>query len=157
MARKPSRRNTPQRALILEEVQKSTSHPTAVEVYESVRGRMPRISLGTVYRNLDLLAGMGKIQKLDLGGSEARFDATAVPHYHVRCVRCGRVDDVRGFEPSSANALLGDTAGYEILGLRLEFVGVCPRCRERPEMEDQRSGGSAARRHETDDRTTPTS
>jgi Fur family ferric uptake transcriptional regulator len=142
--------------LILEELQKTTSHPTAVEVYEAVRRRMPKISLGTVYRNLDLLAGMGKIQKLDLGGSEARFDGTAEPHYHVRCVGCGRVDDVQAPPPGLVDPTLPDTAGYQILGLRLEFVGVCPRCQRRRETAGQAPRERVAPRHEPDESSPPT-
>jgi Fur family ferric uptake transcriptional regulator len=107
-----------------------------VELYEAVRRRMPRISLGTVYRNLDLLAEMGKIQKVDLGGSEARFDANLDPHYHVRCVRCGRVDDVHGLPADLASGELNEPAGYEILGHRLEFVGICPHCKSQAETRD---------------------
>ena len=96
---------------------------------------MPRISLGTVYRNLDLLAEMGRIQKLDLSGGEARFDGSVDAHYHVRCIRCGRVDDVHGVPTHPLVDGPTEPAGYEILGHRLEFVGVCPHCRERPERE----------------------
>jgi Fur family ferric uptake transcriptional regulator len=94
-----------------------------------VRRRLPKISLGTVYRNLDLLAEAGKIQKLDLGGSEARFDAVTEAHYHVRCVRCGRVDDVPGLPADLVGHGMAKAAGYEILGHRLEFVGICPQCK----------------------------
>ena len=67
-------RNTPQRKVILEELQKAASHPTAAELYEIVRRRLPRISLGTVYRNLELLSESGLIRKLSMGSAEARFD-----------------------------------------------------------------------------------
>ena len=73
-------RNTRQRAVIVEELCKTTAHPTAVELYEVVRRRLPKISLGTVYRNLDLLARLGIIDKLDLSGAEARFDGDVRPH-----------------------------------------------------------------------------
>jgi Fur family ferric uptake transcriptional regulator len=136
MAETKFQRNTPQRQAILEELQRGASHPTAVELYESVRRRIPRISLGTVYRNLDLLAEMGKIQKLDLGGGEARFDGRVDAHYHVRCIRCGRVDDVHGVPSRLLIDGPNEAAGYEILGHRLEFVGVCPECREPPERND---------------------
>jgi Fur family ferric uptake transcriptional regulator len=122
-------RNTPQRKVILEELQRTTSHPTAGELHQIVRRRVPKISLGTVYRNLDLLAEAGKIQKLDLGGSEARFDAKTDAHYHVRCVRCGRVDDVPGLPADLVGDELARAAGYEMLGHRLEFVGICPQCK----------------------------
>lgn len=134
-------RNTPQRRVILEELQKTSAHPTAAELYAKVRRRLPKISLGTVYRNLDLLAEMGKIQKLDLGGGEARFDGNPDAHYHVRCVRCGRVDDVHGLPAGTRLDAPREAAGYEILGHRLEFVGVCPRCKDPPETEQ--TGASA--------------
>jgi Fur family ferric uptake transcriptional regulator len=104
-----------------------------VELYELVRRRLPKISLGTVYRNLDLLAEMGKIQKLDLSGGEARFDGNVDAHYHVRCIRCGRVDDLHGVPPRLVIDRPSEAAGYRILGHRLEFVGVCPHCQGRPE------------------------
>lgn len=133
-------RNTPQRRIILEELQKVQSHPTAVEVFEMVRRRLPRISLGTVYRNLERLAAGGKIQKLALSGAEARFDGDLHPHYHVRCVQCGHVSDVRGLEGDLAGIRVPEAAGYEILGHRLEFVGVCPDCQPK---KMTRNGGFA--------------
>jgi Fur family ferric uptake transcriptional regulator len=122
-------RNTRQRQVILEELQRLTSHPTAAGLYEIVRRRLPRISLGTVYRNLEMLARLGLIQKLDLGGSEARFDGNVHRHDHVRCVRCGRVDDILGppLDLSGGNA--DDSGGYQLLGYRLQYLGVCPQCR----------------------------
>ena len=128
MASKTFQRNTRQRQVILEELLKLTSHPTAVELYEIARLRLPRISLGTVYRNLELLAQMGAIRKLDFGGGEARFDGDAHQHYHVRCVRCGRVDDAHGSPPNQVKDDPKDLAGYKVLGFRLEFIGLCPDC-----------------------------
>jgi len=128
MAHRKRPRKTPQRRIILEELQKSRSHPTAAELYEIVRCRLPRISLGTVYRNLDLLAEMGTIQRLDLGGT-TRFDGDPCRHYHVRCVHCGRVDDVRDLPADLVRGKPKETGGYEIVGHRLEYLGVCPECR----------------------------
>ena len=130
MGRGRFQRNTRQREVILGELRNLTSHPTAVGLYEIVRRRLPRISLGTVYRNLELLAEMGAIQKLDLAGSQARFDGNVDRHHHVRCTGCGRVDDVPGAPLDLARAKYNDCSGYEILGYRLEFVGICPGCRE---------------------------
>ena len=129
-------RNTRQREVILAELRKLTSHPTAADLYASVRRRLPRISLGTVYRNLELLAKMNVIQKLDLSGTAARFDANPAPHYHVRCVRCGRVGDVHEGPDDPLNGKITEVNGYEILGYRLEFFGLCPQCRKKPPPED---------------------
>ena len=83
-------RLTPQRQVILEELAKVKTHPTANEVYDMVRKRLPRIGLGTVYRNLELMADNGMILKLEVGGSQKRFDATTNLHYHIRCT-CWRI------------------------------------------------------------------
>ena len=128
---KKRERNTPQRRIILEELRRSISHPTAVELYEIVRRRLPRISLGTVYRNLELLSRKGTIQKLALGGTETRFDGNLAPHDHVRCVCCGGLDDVQGLPADLGLDELRKCGDYEILGRRLEFVGVCLDCRSR--------------------------
>ena len=128
MADQRLQRNTPQRRLILEELRSVDSHPTAVELYEMVRRRMPKISLGTVYRNLDLLAEQGTIQRHSLGGAEARFDGDAGQHHHVRCIRCGRIDDVRGLPADLVREKPKENGGYKIVGHRLEFLGVCPEC-----------------------------
>ncbi|MEI8376505.1 MAG: transcriptional repressor [Planctomycetota bacterium] len=123
-------RKTRQRQVIIEELQAVTSHPTAAELYELVRPRLPRVSLGTVYRNLDLLARMGLIEKLEHSGGEARFDANTAEHDHLRCVRCGRVDDVRALPLDLARPEEDDLRGYEILGHHLEFLGICLGCRQ---------------------------
>jgi Fur family transcriptional regulator, ferric uptake regulator len=130
MAAARPQRNTLQRRVILEELCRLTSHPTAVELYQIVRQRLPHVSLGTVYRNLDLLAQSGTINKLDFSDAETRFDGDARPHDHLRCVRCGRVDDLPGAPLVLSTEEPHDLRGYQVLGHRLELMGVCPRCRE---------------------------
>ncbi|MDE7371172.1 MAG: transcriptional repressor, partial [Desulfovibrio sp.] len=119
-------RMTRQRAEILAELRKAKTHPTAEEIHAKVRRALPRISLGTVYRNLELLAQAGEILRLE-GGHGRRFDGDVSPHLHVRCVRCGRVADVCG--PAPAPELEGlSAAGFGILGARIELAGLCERC-----------------------------
>jgi len=130
-------RQTRQKRVILVELRKVTSHPTADEVYQMARKKIPNISLGTVYRNLEQLSEQGKIRKLELAGSQMRFDGRAYSHHHVSCVRCSRVDDVisvRG-NPGSIDVEAG---GYQVLGHRIEFYGVCPSCQKK-ESADERS------------------
>jgi len=119
---------TKQRRVIVEELKKLKTHPTATLIYELVRKRLPRISLGTVYRNLDLLAEAGIIQKLETAGTQKRFDGTVENHYHVRCVQCGQVDDIPLPLLGEIEDLLGGLSNYKILSHRLEFQGVCPSC-----------------------------
>ena len=123
-------RNTRQRQVILEELRKVNSHPTAGELHEIVRRRLPKISLGTVYRNLELLAGMSVIQKLQIGG-ETRFDGDTRQHDHVRCVQCGRVEDIEGEPLALDEGRHHACRGYEIHGHRLELLGTCPACRRK--------------------------
>ena len=122
------RRNTRQRTVVLEELKKLSRHPTAAELYQIARARMPKLSLGTVYRNLELLAQNGVIQKLQISGAEARFDANPGRHYHVRCIHCERVDDVHDLPEDLVKGQVQNLAGYDIVGFRLDFVGVCPDC-----------------------------
>jgi Fur family transcriptional regulator, ferric uptake regulator len=135
-------RHTRQRQVILEELRNLTSHPTAGALYDVVRRRLPRISLGTVYRNLELLARTGTIQKLEFGG-EARFDGCVARHDHLRCVRCGRVDDVSAPPLDLFEGAANDWGGYQILGHRLEFFGICPQCRGRTDDGSQLGGGDS--------------
>ena len=121
-------RMTRQRRVILEELCKVDTHPSADEVYAMVRKRLPRISLGTVYRNLEILAGSGDIQKLEPGGTLKRFDGKTENHYHLRCVRCDRVVDAPiDFEVTIRHDLKYAT-DFKIIGHKLELIGLCPAC-----------------------------
>jgi Fur family transcriptional regulator, ferric uptake regulator len=124
------RRNSQQRQVILEELQRLKSHPTAADLYEIVRRRLPRISLGTVYRNLELLAEQGTIRRLDAGAVQARFDGKLALHHHIRCQSCGSVDDIELPPLDLSGFIPQNTGGYEVYGHRLEFFGICPQCRK---------------------------
>lgn len=128
MEKLPGMRLTTQRQIILEELAKVTSHPTANEVYDMVRKRLPRIGLGTVYRNLELMADSGIILKLEVGGTQKRFDATVAPHYHIRCISCGKVDDIDIEVQDQINAKAAEASDYDILGHHIEFTGICSDC-----------------------------
>jgi len=124
-------RMTRQRTMILEELRDHNTHPSADEVYEMVRKRLPRISLGTVYRNLEILSELGEIQKIELSGSLKRFDGNPQKHYHIRCINCDRLDDAPvPFMEHIEDKLCGAT-DYKITGHRLEFLGLCPMCMEK--------------------------
>lgn len=129
MLQQASLRITKQRQLILDELCKLTSHPTADELYYLLRKKMPRISLGTVYRNLEILSDQGLIQKLDIGGTQKRFDGNATTHYHIRCTKCGRVDDLDLPTDSNIEKEASKVTDFQILRHRLEFSGICPDCK----------------------------
>ena len=119
---------TSQRQVISEELKKVKSHPTVNEIYEMVRKKLPRIGLGTVYQNLDILAKLGIISKLEVDGEQKRFDGDMTPHYHIRCIKCKRVDDIfikmdRELEKSAASC-----CDYKILDHHVQFSGICSKC-----------------------------
>lgn len=122
-------RPTTQRQIIFEELSKVKTHPTAGEVYDMVRSRLPRISLGTVYRNLELMVREGLILKLETGGTQNRFDATTAPHYHIRCLLCDRVDDLDCPVDDSLEVDAATRTNYSVMGHHVEFTGICPSCR----------------------------
>lgn len=121
-------RMTKQRALILDTLRSVTSHPTADELHAMVRARMPRISLGTVYRNLEHLAATGEVLCLERAGSQKHFDGNTAPHLHARCRVCGGIHDAmhdgQAFTPPKVSI-----PGFRIESLELEFMGICDKCR----------------------------
>ena len=126
-------RMTKQRRLILEELRRTNDHPTADVLYDRVRAHIPRISLGTVYRNLEILTALGEIQTLELSGSQKRYDGIPGKHYHIRCLHCGRLDDAPIAPLSRLEDELYEATVYTIMGHRLEFMGLCPECSKNKE------------------------
>ena len=131
MLKQPSLRMTRQRKVILEELRSVCTHPSADEIYELVRKRLPRISLGTVYRNLEILSESGEIQTLELGSAQKRFDGVAENHYHIRCIQCDRIVDAPPELEVKINHELKSATAYKIIGHKLEFIGICPDCSNR--------------------------
>ena len=123
-------RLTTQRQIILEELAKVKTHPTASELYDMVRKRLPRIGLGTVYRNLELMAENGMILKLEVGGTQKRFDAITDTHYHIRCSHCGKVDDIDTPVMDDLVREAAASSSYQVLGHHVEFSGICPACQK---------------------------
>lgn len=87
---------TPQRRAILGVLAETTSHPTAEQIHELVRERMPDISLATVYNTLHELTDMGELCELDVGHGIRRYEISQVDHAHRVCLKCGRIEDVPG-------------------------------------------------------------
>ncbi len=124
-------RMTKQRKVILDELRKVTVHPTADQIYESVRKKMPGISLGTVYRNLDLLCRTGTVRRIDQSGSPMRYDGDLSDHNHIYCMKCGRIDDIRGLplETGFEEEEIKKT-GYKLIKVKIELAGLCPECQK---------------------------
>jgi len=126
-------RITKQRKLIIEELERVRDHPTAYEIYERVRARLPQISLGTVYRNLEVLSASGVIKRLDMAQGHRRFDITTDDHKHIRCISCGRIDDIplnTYHELTTIIDMVGEATNYEAIGCGMDFHGICPKCKK---------------------------
>ncbi len=122
-------RLTPQRKAILEELKKDYSHPTADVIYERVRKKLPKISLATVYRNLELMAEEGIIQKLTIE-SQMHFDGQIESHFHIYCTKCGKIADI--WQDIPVKDLLGNLkTDFSIHGYSLVFYGICPECQKK--------------------------
>jgi len=133
-------RMTNQREIILRELIKSKEHLTADELYDIVKKVMPRISLATVYRNLEILSEAGMIGKLEISGRQKRFDYDVSDHDHIYCAVCHRVDNLDIERKSLNTEEMGAAAGYSITGCRLEIIGICPECQKRENSKDKESG-----------------
>ena len=119
-------RYSKQRECVYEAVRMSKEHPTADMIYQTLRPEMPKLSLGTVYRNLQQLAQDGRLIEID--GPVARFDAEVKPHSHFRCGSCGRVSDVDLPYDPVLDQVAGSASGWKIRGHSLMFYGICPSC-----------------------------
>ena len=123
-------RHSKQKETILRVIMNTGCHPQADWVYEQVRREIPNISLGTVYRNLKLLAESGEIQQLDIAGGNCRFDGNLQNHCHFRCKQCGQVIDIDEPAHSEMDRKVAWKTGLMILGHRLEFHGICTDCQQ---------------------------
>lgn len=122
-------RNSKQREAVLRNLSERYDHPTAEDIYLSLKKQMPSISLATVYRNLKLLESEGLILKITTGDSD-RFDGHTHEHYHFTCNECKRVLDLELKEGTDVNNLTKDFGGT-VTGHALMFFGICPDCKEK--------------------------
>lgn len=121
-------RNTVQRQLVLEAVQK-LHHPTAEDVYGMIIKDHSNVSRATVYRNLNLLADAGQIRRVQLLDAAIRFDGSLTDHYHAQCRSCGKVLDVMG---ETCLGSLGDALkeqGFDVETKEVLLRGLCADCK----------------------------
>jgi len=122
-------RRTEQRTVILEELRRASDHPAADDVYLRIKGRLPHVSLSTVYRNLELLAGEGLIRKIEYGGGQKRFDPVAESHSHFHCSGCGTLEDLPyRVELPRLDPSHPWVRDREIHGGWPDYYGLCPSC-----------------------------
>jgi len=125
---KPVQRSTPQRQIILEFLRSSLAHPTADEVFQSVRKKLPSISFGTVYRNLDVLEKMGEISIIYYSKDHLRYDPIPEKHYHFICLNCDKVEDLIFDEIKDINNQVEANHNVKVEHHLLNFYCRCQDC-----------------------------
>ena len=126
-------RDTRQRRLVLEAVRSRLDHPSADEIYMDVRERDDKISRGTVYRNLSILAESGEILHVKVPAAD-RYDVRLDRHYHMFCVGCGTVIDAPVSYEESFDAAAERETGFRIERHRTIFEGLCPECQKKENL-----------------------
>ena len=124
-------RRSQQRDRILEILKETRSHPTADWIYKKLKEEIPELSLGTVYRNLNVLIAQGHIQKLPFGSTFDRFEAKIAPHYHLVCEKCGTVIDFEMPEYTDINKKAETMSSFKISRHRIDFFGLCEKCQKK--------------------------
>lgn len=118
-----------QRELIYQTVLRNPVHPSADGVYAMVREQLPNISLGTVYRNLNLLADEGLLMKISMPNTSDHFDGRVEAHQHILCEKCGKVFDLEIPPVQDMVMKAAESSGFQITGCSLSFTGICEHCR----------------------------
>ena len=129
MRQRPRTRETRQRRVVYDTIKNTYSHPTADWVFEQVRHTLPKVSLGTVYRNLGVLKEEGLVQEIYGNDRRAHYDADISPHAHFICESCDQITDVRGVKNIDWKTLK-DLVGCEVADQKVVFTGRCAGCRQ---------------------------
>lgn len=117
-----------QREMILQQVKNYPIHPTAEQVYTALKKDNPNLSLGTVYRNLNMLSDMGILLKLHIADGSDRFDGRTDNHYHMICTKCERVYDVELNSLDGLADIIYSKDGHRLSRITLNLSGVCREC-----------------------------
>lgn len=127
--RRAGLRWTPQRQAVAEALWGATTHPTAEDVYRTVRLQHSRMSRATVYNTMEALAEVGQIETIHSITGTRRFDPNGNPHHHAICRACGRIEDVPTTDlHGGALAPVRIDSGFQIEGCRVEYRGICSSC-----------------------------
>jgi len=136
----PTRRNrTHARKRLLEVLRATGMHPSAIELHQTLLAELPRMSLGTVYRNLDVLVEQGEIEVVASADGPLRYDGNVSPHHHFTCERCASICDVDMPAPRQVAAQLRRRRReLEVHRIRIEFIGLCGACSDRSTQADRK-------------------
>lgn len=122
---------TPQRLAIYDVLVNTKEHPSAEMIFNKLQPAYPTMSLATVYKTIEILKEMGMVQALNVGEDSFRYDADISDHAHIRCLTCGRVDDLHGIDHSEFSSAVEKSTAYRLTGQQFYFFGQCPACQSR--------------------------
>lgn len=126
---------TPQRVAILEYLENNENHPSAHDIYRAVSRRFPNMSFATVYNTLRALKEREKVCELAIDPEKRRYDPNILPHHHLICIKCCKIADIKGKFDLDLPEM--HRHGFEVLGSRIDFYGVCSQCREKQEKKER--------------------
>lgn len=122
---------TPQRLAIYQALASTKSHPSAEMIFNELQPVYPTMSLATVYKTIEILKELGLVQILNAGEDSFRYDANTESHPHVRCMSCGRVDDLEDVEHNAFVSQVAGKTSYKLTGQQFYFYGICPKCQHK--------------------------
>lgn len=117
-----------QREAIKDYLMQCKNHPTADTIYANIRNEIPNISLGTVYRNLNLLVQNSEVIKLSSKDGKDRYDANLEDHYHFICDKCGCIEDVFVENLIDVETVSKFNNNFKISSYEINFMGICEKC-----------------------------
>lgn len=121
---------TPQRLAVMESLQHRRDHPTAENLYQEVRRKLPAISFNTVYKTLEILCQKGMVIKVNPLHEVARYDGDTGPHAHLICRQCHRIVDLDWRREEFPSLAPHDQHGFQVEHPSLTFWGLCPQCQQ---------------------------
>jgi Fe2+ or Zn2+ uptake regulation protein len=141
------RHQTRQRSELLACLRGCDAHPTAAELHAALLGSFPRLSLGTVYRNLEVLVQEGQIDAVPGESGALRYDGNPAPHHHFTCEDCGHIQDISIPAPRALGRQLRERYALQAHRIRIDFIGLCTSCGGTPQPDRSQPGRST--RHGT--------
>ncbi len=128
MKDKAKYKRSKQRERILGILLNTDRHPAAAWIYDQLRGEFSNLSMGTVYRNLNILVEQDKVRRIVCGSTFDRYDAKTEQHYHFICQECRLIMDVEMPFDESLNERINSTHRFKAVGHQIQFFGICEAC-----------------------------
>lgn len=127
--KKSGMRVTPQRLAICDFLVTTDEHPTADDIYRTLKLVYPSLSAATVYNTLDVLVAMGMVNALgSVGDNKVHYDGHIEPHINIACMECHKIFDMDSDYVAKLDQEMIHKSGFKLLGSRMMYYGICPQC-----------------------------